>query len=156
MNFRKTRSPYNLCRQILELTTTDYILFETVGLIKTALIQDWSTLLESDVISLKQYLLHYIISKPTLAPYVRTRVLQVIGIIIKRGSVNDSGQERGRILDEIECLIMNGDLSKVSILIKYIDIKLILSYNVEKEERNDYFIIFYVCSKFWDIIFYLR
>lgn len=54
-------------------------------------------------------------SKPTLAPYVRTRILQVFAIIVKRGSVDDFGQERGRIIAEIENLIKSGDLPNVSI-----------------------------------------
>lgn len=112
LNFRKTRSPYQLCREILELSTVDYVLFETAGLIKTALIQEWPTLSESDISSLRQYLLHYVINKPTLAPYVRARILQVIAIIIKRGSVDDFGQERRQILNEIESLIRNEDLPK--------------------------------------------
>jgi len=88
-------------------------LFETADLIKTALIQEWSTL--SDISSLRQYLLRYVISKPTLAPYVRTRILQVFAIIVKRGSVDDFGQERSRIIDEIENLIKSGNLPNVSI-----------------------------------------
>ncbi|XP_018403866.1 PREDICTED: exportin-4-like [Cyphomyrmex costatus] len=110
LNFRKTKSPYQLCQQILELSTVDYILFETAGLIKAALIQEWPTLSESDISSLRQYLLHYVINKPTLAPYVRTRILQVFAIIVKRGSVDDFGQERSRIIDEIENLIKSGNL----------------------------------------------
>ncbi|XP_071566040.1 exportin-4 [Temnothorax nylanderi] len=110
LNFRKTKSPYQLCQQILELSSVDYILFETAGLIKTALIQEWTTLEKSDVSSLRQYLLHYVISKPTLAPYVRTRILQVFAIIVKRGSVDDFGIERNRIMSEIENLIKSGNL----------------------------------------------
>lgn len=113
LNFRKTRAPYQLCRQILDSNTIDYILFETVGLIKAALVQEWVTLSETDISSLRQYLLHYVLNKPTLAIYVRGRILQVIAIIIKRGSVDDFGQERGRILNEVESLIRNGDLPKV-------------------------------------------
>lgn len=85
-------------------------------MIKTALVQEWSTLSESDISSLRQYLLHYVIGKPTLAPYVRARILQVIAIIIKRGSVDDFGQERRQILNEVESLIRNDDLPKVNIL----------------------------------------
>lgn len=116
LKFRETKSPYQLCKQILESSTVDYILFETVGLLKTALIQEWNTLSEFDVSSWRQYLLHYVISKPTLAPYVRARILQVIAIIIKRVSVNDLGRERRQILDEIESLIKYESLPKVSTL----------------------------------------
>lgn len=39
--------------------------------------------------------------------------------MIKRGSVEDSGQERSNILDEIEKLIFNGDLKKVKFKVFY-------------------------------------
>jgi predicted lysophospholipase L1 biosynthesis ABC-type transport system permease subunit len=68
---------------------------------------------QSDIASLRQYLLHYIISKPTLAPFVRERILQVIAIMVKRGSVEDLGEERKEILNEVEGLIMSGDMPRV-------------------------------------------
>ncbi|XP_014203920.1 exportin-4-like [Copidosoma floridanum] len=112
LNFRKTKSPYQLCREILETSTMDYVLFESAGVIKAALIREWTLLQQSDIHSLRQYLLHYIISKPTLAPFVRERILQVIAIMVKRGSVEDLGEERKEILNEVEGLIMGGDLPR--------------------------------------------
>ncbi|XP_029049144.1 exportin-4-like [Osmia bicornis bicornis] len=112
LNFRKTKCPYELCRQILETNTNDYILFEAAGLIKIALIREWQTLQSTVVSSLRQYLLHYVINKPNLAPYVRGVILQVIAIIIKSNSIFDKGKERQDILGEIENLIMTADLPR--------------------------------------------
>ncbi|XP_012251237.1 exportin-4-like [Athalia rosae] len=112
LNFRKTKSPYQLCREILERSPVDYVLFESAGLIKNALVREWSMMPAADIVSLRQYLLHYIISKPQLAPFVRERILQVIAIMVKRGSVEDFGQDRGQILNEVEGLIMSGDLRR--------------------------------------------
>ena len=114
LNFRKLKSPYELCSQILETNTNDYIVFEAVGLIKIALIREWPSLPQTDISSLRDYLLRYVINKPNLPPYVKGCILQVIAIIIKRSSVNDSGQARQTILGEIESLIMTGDLPRVN------------------------------------------
>lgn len=114
MAFRKTRSPYQLCRQLLETSTVDHVLFETAGLLKTALIDEWKVLSPEDVASLKQYLLHYVINKPTLAPFVRERLLQVIAIIIKKGGIEDFGVQRKQLLDEVEGLILSSNMSRVS------------------------------------------
>ncbi|XP_012280513.1 exportin-4 isoform X2 [Orussus abietinus] len=111
LNFRKTKSPYQLCRQILETSTMDYVLFETAGLIKTAVITEWAMLPKDDIHSLRQYLLHYVTGKPTLAPFVRERIIQVIAIMVKRGSVH-SAEERKEILNEVEGFILSGDLSR--------------------------------------------
>ncbi|XP_033334978.2 exportin-4 isoform X1 [Megalopta genalis] len=112
LNFRKTKSPYQLCQQILETNTNDYILFEAAGLLKIALVEEWSSLNKQDIYSLRQYLLHYVINKPHLATYIKGKILQVIAIIIKRNRFTDSGQEQQQFLDEVEELIMTGDLSR--------------------------------------------
>jgi hypothetical protein len=91
----------------------DYVLFEAAGLIKEALIRDWSLLQESDILSLRQYLLDYVLNHLSLAPFVRERILQVIAVMVKRGSVEDFGIERSSIVAEIENLIINGDTVKV-------------------------------------------
>ncbi|XP_066590217.1 exportin-4-like isoform X2 [Prorops nasuta] len=110
MNFRKTEIPYQLCRQILESSTIDYVVFEAAGLLKTALINQYTVLNHNDIISLKNYLLNYVINKPTLAPFVRENIVLIIAFIIKRKSSFDDGRERSKLLDEIENLILNADL----------------------------------------------
>ncbi|XP_058796622.1 exportin-4-like [Phymastichus coffea] len=112
LEFRKTKSPYQLCREILERSAIDYVRFEATGVIKIALIKEWSSLPKSDILALRQYLLQYIISRPTLAPFVRERILQVIAIMVKRGSVEDLGKDREEILNEVEQLVVSGDLPR--------------------------------------------
>lgn len=112
MNFRKTKAPYGLCKHIFESSTVDYVIFETASTLKEALIREWKDLSESELLELRQYLLEYTMQKPTLAPFVRERILQVIAIMVKRGSVNDFGLERGKILQDVEQLIMSGDLPR--------------------------------------------
>ncbi|KZC13861.1 Exportin-4 [Dufourea novaeangliae] len=130
LNFRKTKFPYQLCQQILETNTNDYILFEAAGLLKLALVREWSSLPKQDILSLKQYLLQYIINKSYLATYIQGNILQVIAIIIKADSVNNSIQEQQQFLGEIENLIMTGDLQK-----KIIGCNLILA--IMQEYRFD-------------------
>ncbi|CAB3362620.1 Hypothetical predicted protein [Cloeon dipterum] len=115
LNFRKTKAPYVLCRHILDTSRVDYVLFEAAGLIKETLIRDWSMLQESDVLSLRQYLLQYVLNHLSLAPFVRERILQVIAVMVKRGSVDDFGLERSSIVAEIESLILHGDTVKKSL-----------------------------------------
>lgn len=97
----------------METSTVDFVLFEAADLLKNAVIREWNSLQESDIMSLRQYLLQYITQKQVL-PFIRDRVLQVIAIIVKRASVEDFGRERTQILTEVESLVINGDLPKVS------------------------------------------
>lgn len=64
-----------------ETSTVDYVIFETAGALKEALIREWSLLDDNDILSLRQYLLTYIISKPGLPPFVREHILQVSSVI---------------------------------------------------------------------------
>lgn len=93
----------------------EYVLFEAAEVLKSALIREWAFLQESDILSLRQYLMHYITSKDMPA-YVQDRILQVIAIIVKRGSVDDFGRERTNILSEVERMIVDSTSSKVHLL----------------------------------------
>lgn len=79
------------------------------------MIQECCQLPLSDIHSLIEYLQHYVISRPTLAPYVRAKIVQVIAIAIKLVSSRDFGEERRKILNVVEVLIREGDLPKVYI-----------------------------------------
>lgn len=77
LQFRGTKNPYQLCREILEKSGSEYVLFEAATLLKAALIREWSLLSEDDLSSLRQYLLNYLLNKDT-PPFLREKLLQVI------------------------------------------------------------------------------
>lgn len=97
----------------METSNVQYVLFEAAETLKSALIREFSFLQEADVISLRQYLLHFITSRE-IPVFVQDRILQVIAIMVKRASVEDFGQERTGIIKEVESLIVNVDPKKVS------------------------------------------
>lgn len=76
LEFRSTKNPYQLCRDILEKSASDYVLFEAAGLIKTALIREWNLLSENDINSLREYLLNYLLRKES-PPFLKEKLLQV-------------------------------------------------------------------------------
>ncbi|ENN71590.1 hypothetical protein YQE_11690, partial [Dendroctonus ponderosae] len=111
LNFRKSKSPYEICRQILEKCPNQYVMFESAEVLKEAIIREWSFLMENDRVSLRQYLMHYITTRQ-VPHFVRDRILQVIAIMVKRASIDDNGRERGIILQEVENLIMNAESNR--------------------------------------------
>ncbi|KAF9422621.1 hypothetical protein HW555_001825 [Spodoptera exigua] len=111
LEFRSTKNPYQLCREILEKSTSDYVLFEAAGLLKAALIREWTLLSDSDVCSLREYLLNYLLRKEA-PPFLREKLLQTIAIIIKRGSIDDGGRERKNLIAELEKIILSSPISQ--------------------------------------------
>lgn len=111
INFRKTKSPYLVCQQILEKSTVDLLLFEAADVIKRALIIEWDDLQDSDRLALRQYLLNYVLQRH-LQPYIREKILQVIAIMIKRNSLTDAGLETGNLLKEMEKMLACGEIEQ--------------------------------------------
>lgn len=111
LNFRKSKSPYAICQQILEKSTVDLLLFEAADVIKRALITEWDELPDEHRLGLRQYLMNYVLHRES-QPFVRDKILQVIAIIIKRNSIVDLGQETGSILAEMEKMLAVGELKQ--------------------------------------------
>jgi hypothetical protein len=93
-----------------EISKVDYVLFESAGLLKDGLIRDWKELTADEIKALRGYLLSYVINHPTLSNYIRERIVQVVAIIIKRQSVEDFGEDRRQVLNEVSQLIAGGNM----------------------------------------------
>ncbi|XP_063590971.1 exportin-4-like [Penaeus indicus] len=109
LQLRNTKNPFNLCRQLLETSQADYLLFEAATLLRVGVIREWRDLSKEDILQLRQYIVHYVVNRVNLPHYVRETLVQVVGIMVKRGSVEDQGEDRGRLLTEVEQLVSSGD-----------------------------------------------
>ncbi|RXG62157.1 Exportin-4 [Armadillidium vulgare] len=111
LQLRNTKNPFNLCRQILETSKTEYLLFEAAILLRLGIIREWSTLTREDIIQLRRYILHYIVNNQTEKIHcVREMLSQVVAIIVKRLSVEeDPCEDRTQFLSEVEQLISMPD-----------------------------------------------
>ena len=95
-----------------DTSSSDLVLFEAAGILKDSFVREWKRLPEEDLKNWRSYLLNYVVTKPNLSAYVRERILQVVGIMVKRASVEDIGVERGQILNDVEHLVVGGDPSR--------------------------------------------
>lgn len=100
-----------MCRNILEKTHSDFVLFQIADVLKNAIINEWNYISTEDRNALRQYLLNYVIHKE-LPSFVREKLMQVIAIMIKRTSLEDFGVELGQILDETEKITRSGDINQ--------------------------------------------
>lgn len=61
----------------VDYSKVDFVLFETAGTLRDALIRDWTLLSQDQKNELRQYLFQFIMQDGTIAPFVRERILQV-------------------------------------------------------------------------------
>lgn len=66
----------------VDCSKVDFVLFETVGTLRDALIRDWVLLSQDQKNELRQYLFQFIIQDGNIAPFVRERILQVYKLYI--------------------------------------------------------------------------
>ena len=109
LNFRKTKSPFQMCRHILESSQSAYVQFEAAELLKDGVIREWRQLNQDEVSSLRSYLLQYVVARPQMSGFVREKIVQVIAIMVKRHSVEDGGADRGLVIEEVQRLITTGN-----------------------------------------------
>lgn len=120
-----THTTFFVPQEILEKTQVDILRFEAADMLKQAIVVEWDSLEDQYKLSLRQYLLNYILNQ-NVQSFVREKILQVVAIMIKRSSILDAGVERGFILDEAQKMISSGDISQ-----QYLACRIV--YNIMQE-----------------------
>jgi len=69
----------------VDCSKVDFVLFETAGTLRDALIRDWILLSQDRKNELRQYLFQFIMRDGNIAAFVRERILQVIYVAIYVG-----------------------------------------------------------------------
>lgn len=100
-----------MCQQILEKSTVDMLLFEAADVIRRAIVVEWNELQEQDRMSLRQYLMNYVLHRQ-MQSCVREKMLQVIAIMIKRNSLAQSECGTQSILVELEKMLNIGEFEQ--------------------------------------------
>nr|XP_046918504.1 LOW QUALITY PROTEIN: exportin-4-like [Dermatophagoides farinae] len=94
LNFQKTKTPFTLCREIMEMTQNQFVLFQVGACLKCAIIREWSLLGVEQSSALFNYLFDYVNRRP-LDQYVVEEMMLVNAIILKRIDLEEKRTNNG-------------------------------------------------------------
>lgn len=97
-----------------ENSQSDFVLFQSISTIREAVIREWPILPPEEKVELRGYLMQYLTSHPSVAPYVRNQVLHIVALLVKRATLEVNCEELfGSVLDSVAQMLSSGDVSTV-------------------------------------------
>ncbi len=92
IEFRKSKSPYEFCRFLLETCKEPYVLFQAVSALREATLREWTLLPVNLVAELQNFLLNYVVNSTcqnaSTDKYVQKQILLTLAVFYKRSKLD--------------------------------------------------------------------
>ncbi|XP_066276643.1 exportin-4-like [Branchiostoma lanceolatum] len=105
LDFRKTKNPYTVCCCLMEQTRNDYVIFQCACTLKEAILREWAQQSPTNVHSLRDFLMQFVLNRPSLPVYVREEIVLTVAVIVKRGTLDSSADDRNHFISQLTKLI---------------------------------------------------
>ncbi|XP_078617915.1 exportin-4-like [Branchiostoma floridae x Branchiostoma japonicum] len=105
LDFRKTKTPYTICCCLMEQTRNDYVIFQCACTLKEAILREWAQQSPQNIHTLKDFLMQFVLNRPSLAVYVREEIVLTVAVIVKRGTLGTSADDRNHFISQLTKLI---------------------------------------------------
>lgn len=113
IEFRKSKSPYEFCRYLLETSKEPYVLFQAVSALREATLREWTLLPLNLVSELQNFLLNYVVNSvchsTSSDKYVQKQILLTLAVFYKRSkldqlkpNIDTNGMSSNMVKDTIE------------------------------------------------------
>ena len=101
-----------------ENSQSDFVLFQSISTIREAVIREWPILPAEEKVELRGYLMQYLTSHPSLAPYVRSEVLHTVALLVKRSTLEVNCEQLfGSVLDSAAQMLSSAEVRTVGVVV---------------------------------------
>ncbi|KAJ6225065.1 hypothetical protein RDWZM_003610 [Blomia tropicalis] len=138
LNFQQKNNPFDLCRELMEMTSNQVVLFQVGSCLKHGVIRDWDLLKLEQGKALFTFLFEYT-NQRQLEQYVIEEFMLVSAIILKRIQLGDSQKEMDKMLIEQLCDLIKNQSSPLTIRLNACSaISLIIAEFCTINQNSDY------------------
>ncbi|KAL0051778.1 hypothetical protein WJX82_002011 [Trebouxia sp. C0006] len=104
--FRNSAAPIGVCQHVLQSSSSEQAKFQAAVTLRDAAVRQWATMSRDDQRALRGYVLHYVLRHTSKqSDLVQKQLTGTVAVLLKRGWVDESPQERHAFFSEVESTV---------------------------------------------------
>ncbi|DBA87589.1 TPA: hypothetical protein ACH3X1_004612 [Trebouxia sp. C0004] len=104
--FRNSDAPIDVCQLVLQSSSSEQAKFQAAVTLRDAAVRQWAIMSRADQRALRGYVLHYVLRHTSKhSDLVQKQLTGTVAVLLKRGWVDESSEERHAFFSEIESIV---------------------------------------------------